>query len=674
MIVTNKHLRKSLNGYTNSNIVYCQFVLNGFLKYFIPCFFFLGMAASGYAQQSGSVASKQGQALVDSLVQELPRQKEDTNKVKLLNNISYSYWYINPDEGIKYGRQGLELATKLNWKKGTAKANNSLGINYHFKSDYVKEQEYYFKALKISEEIGDKRGIANVTANIGGVYQRLNDYPKALEYYFKALKTDVESGDKNSIAIVTSNIGGVYQLLGDYPKALEYYFKGLQLDKESGNKYGIAIGTGNIGQVYCKEKNYAGGIDYFQRSLKIAEEIGDKYMIAGNLLTIGITYVSLVTDTARDNTGTGGSEMAKRKYLPARQPGEADIVIPKGKAALLRQAIDYLQRSLDTAREMHAMDILEDCYKTLADAYKLNGNYKRALECADNYRAIKDSIFSKNNSEQLLKMSMKNEFDRQHLADSLKAAEKEKISALRLQRQKSYTILGITGILLLAGFSFFIQQERRKSEHERKKSDELLLNILPGEVANELKANGSTKARQFENVTVLFTDFVNFTIAGERMSPQSLIDELHTCFKAFDNIIEKYNIEKIKTIGDAYLAVCGLPLADQRHAENVVKAAIEINAFVQDRIAKLGERTFQVRIGIHSGSVVAGIVGVKKFAYDVWGDTVNTAARMEQNSEAGKINISQSTYELVKDKFTCQYRGELEVKNKGEMKMYFVTT
>jgi len=207
---------------------------------------------------------------------------------------------------------------------------------------------------------------------------------------------------------------------------------------------------------------------------------------------------------------------------------------------------------------------------------------------------------------------------------------------------------------------------------EKKKSDDLLMNILPEEVADELKHSGSSSARFFDNVTVLFSDFVNFTTASERMSPQELVNELHTCFKAFDEIISRYDIEKIKTIGDAYLAVSGLPAAQQNHAQNVARAALEMRNYMQQRRAQLGDKTFDIRIGLHSGSVVAGIVGVKKFAYDIWGDTVNTAARMEQNSEPGKINISQATYELIKDQFTCTYRGEIHAKNKGDMKMYFV--
>jgi class 3 adenylate cyclase/tetratricopeptide (TPR) repeat protein len=208
---------------------------------------------------------------------------------------------------------------------------------------------------------------------------------------------------------------------------------------------------------------------------------------------------------------------------------------------------------------------------------------------------------------------------------------------------------------------------------EKQKSDNLLLNILPIEVAEELKAKGSTTARYYDNVTVMFTDFVDFTVAGEHMSPQDLVDELNTCFKAFDEITAKYNIEKIKTVGDAYIAVAGLPTPLPNHAELVIRAAIEINNFIINRQAQKPENTFHMRIGVHSGSVVAGIVGVKKFAYDIWGDTVNTAARMEQSSEAGKINISHTTYELVKDNINCTYRGEMEVKGKGQLKMYYVS-
>ncbi len=216
-----------------------------------------------------------------------------------------------------------------------------------------------------------------------------------------------------------------------------------------------------------------------------------------------------------------------------------------------------------------------------------------------------------------------------------------------------------------------IQKQHTDLKAEKKKSDDLLLNILPEEIAEELKEKGRSAARLFNDVTVLFTDFVDFTKAAETRPPQELVDELDVCFKAFDDIISKYGCEKIKTIGDAYLAVSGLPVADAAHAEKIALCALEIIQFMSER-KRQGANTFDVRIGIHSGSVVAGIVGVKKFAYDIWGDTVNTAARMEQNSAPGKINCSQTTFSLIKDKFNCTYRGEITAKNKGELSMYFI--
>ncbi|MEZ5017102.1 MAG: adenylate/guanylate cyclase domain-containing protein [Flavipsychrobacter sp.] len=245
----------------------------------------------------------------------------------------------------------------------------------------------------------------------------------------------------------------------------------------------------------------------------------------------------------------------------------------------------------------------------------------------------------------------------QALSEKTLAQEQEKKHLLENQKQQ---------------LEIEVAERTKEIVEEKQKSDDLLRNILPQEVAEELKEKGATEAKYYDHVSVLFTDFVNFTQAGERFSPQELVDELHACFKAFDNIISKYGIEKIKTIGDAYLAVCGLPKADAQHATKTVQAALEIRDFMRERKKQFPDKTFDIRIGIHSGPVVAGIVGVKKFAYDIWGDTVNTAARMESSSEADKINISHNTYEQVQQQYDCTYRGEITAKNKGELRMYFV--
>lgn len=208
---------------------------------------------------------------------------------------------------------------------------------------------------------------------------------------------------------------------------------------------------------------------------------------------------------------------------------------------------------------------------------------------------------------------------------------------------------------------------------EKKKSDDLLLNILPEVVAQELKQTGRTTPRSYEVATVMFTDFENFTIKSERLSPEELVSIIDTCFKKFDEIVSRHNIEKIKTIGDAYLCVSGLPDTKDHNAVNVVNAALEIISVIKElQESKTEHGFFDIRIGIHTGPLVAGVVGDKKFAYDIWGDTVNTAARMEQSSEPNRINISQSTYELVKDKFHCTFRGKQPAKNKGLIEMYFI--
>lgn len=211
---------------------------------------------------------------------------------------------------------------------------------------------------------------------------------------------------------------------------------------------------------------------------------------------------------------------------------------------------------------------------------------------------------------------------------------------------------------------------------ERDRSDKLLLNILPFEIAKELKESGTTRAKHFDQVTVMFTDFKDFTRIAANMSPQELVAQLDTCFKAFDDIIDKYQIEKIKTIGDSYMVAAGLPVPNYTHSVDMVNAAIEIQQFMNSYInnnEKIGVKGLgQLRVGIHTGPVVAGVVGNKKFVYDIWGDAVNMASRMESYGEPGKINISASTFELIKDKFKCTYRGEIAVKNKGDIGMYFV--
>jgi CheY-like chemotaxis protein len=206
---------------------------------------------------------------------------------------------------------------------------------------------------------------------------------------------------------------------------------------------------------------------------------------------------------------------------------------------------------------------------------------------------------------------------------------------------------------------------------QRKKVEQLLSSILPAKVITELKNGGKVKPELFDNVSVLFSDFVNFTDLSAAITPELLISELSELFTKFDDIMLKNGCERIKTIGDAYMAVCGMPHKDANHAENLVRAATEMIAYLKDRNAT-SELQWEARIGVHSGPVVGGIVGTTKYIYDIFGDTVNTASRIETSSESMRISISDSTFKVVGNSFPCTSRGAVELKGKGDIELYFV--
>jgi class 3 adenylate cyclase len=240
---------------------------------------------------------------------------------------------------------------------------------------------------------------------------------------------------------------------------------------------------------------------------------------------------------------------------------------------------------------------------------------------------------------------------------------------------------GITGfllVLLLIGFYnryLYTRKTNKIIENERDRSKELLLNILPAETARELEMIGHARTRFYNNITVMFADFKGFSYIARSLKPQELVAELNEYFIAFDDIIEKYNLEKIKTIGDAYMCAGGVPTPNDSHALNAVQAALAMQDFMDKRKAEKvadGKESWELRIGIHMGPIVAGVVGKKKYAYDIWGDTVNVAARMESSSQPGRVNISSTIYDRVKDNYACEYRGKILAKNIGEIDMYFV--
>lgn len=667
-----------------------------------------------------ALAQKQGKELADSFQQEVNKHINDTISVKCLVELAGLSLNESPSTAEKYCRLANEVALKMQFRRGLvdsygwiaylmeqkgqidsalhyyfaaidiARQSNfkkDLGTCYNNVAAIYKDQgkiaealDYHEKSLAIRKELNDKDGIATSYNNLGLLYYNLGQVQEALNYYNRSLKIAEEINNSESITTALYNIASVYKDQGHFPEALEYVERCLALQIKEKDKYNIAYATNYKGLIYEKQGLYSAAMAQYLEALKIRRDIQDKQGVAYSLRNIGGLY-ELMDSTQQ----TLANYLQSLDYMQQAEDkaGIANVQYRLGKYYLrhndLTAAVRYGSAAMKTAAELQFPENLRDAAELMNKVYRLQKNWSQALTMNDLYIKMRDSILNTETKKAAYKDRFAYEYGKKELTLKKEQEKKDALSLAQLQRQKllrNASFAGFALVMLLLGNVYNRYREKSKANivitQEKQRSDELLKNILPIEVAEELKAKGSSDARLFDEVTVLFTDFVNFTRISERLSPSQLVHELDNCFKAIDGIVSKYGIEKIKTVGDAYLAVAGLPVENPNHAEHMVLAAIEIRDYMIARKAELGDETFGIRIGIHSGSVVAGIVGVKKFAYDIWGDTVNTAARMEQNSAEGRINISGATYQLIKDKFQFEYRGKVEAKNKGELDMYFV--
>jgi adenylate cyclase len=637
---------------------------------------------------------KRGQPRIDSLVQLIKPTTIDTHQARVLIDLCFTFNTIDPDKGIDYGKQGLALSEQLSWKAGMSDAHRAIGVNLAMgKSQFRESLDPFAKALEIAEAIGDKGDAAKLYNNMGVVYWYLSDFTNAIEHYFKAFDIHESMNNKEEMAIALSNIGLIYSSQDDFPKALEYLVKGNQLDEAIGNKPGVASNLGNIGYVYAELGDLDKALEFDSNALVLYTELGDKHGIARNLGNMGGIYAEKgLHRKALENYTKAlaiGKEMGSQIVIAANQGAIAgtylrlvrdnddeslDALFNGNANSALQKANLYTDSAIAISQEINDMNALIALYDRKSEIQMLSGDFRGALESYKLYAMSKDSVFSMEKNKKLTEAALQYEFDKKQAQAEAEQAQKD----IRNRAVRNSILAGLIAALIFSGVvirqRIRIGKEKKISDIEKRRSDELLLNILPEEVADELKATGAAKAKAFTMVTVMMTDFKDFTTIAEKVSAELLVAEIHHCFSAFDNIIHKHKIEKIKTIGDAYLCASGLPVSNYSHATEILDAAMEIRAFMEKRKAEkiaLGEIPFDIRIGVHTGPVVAGIVGVKKYAYDIWGDTVNLAARMEQHGEPGKINISQHTYELVKDKFDCTYRGKIEAKHKGEVSMYF---
>ena len=622
-----------------------------------------------------------GQALqTDSLKAVLQTAKDDTLKVEALLSLSRSLYISEPEEALRYANKALQLSVELKYQKGLAYAYKSLGLSSYFEGKYIETINYWQESLNIFESIGDKVGVSNLLSNLGAVNSNEGDDTKALELYLESLKVAEEINDSLRIATALINIGLVYlKKKNTHDLALDYYLRAIPISENIGDNDAIGTACMNIGEIYFERGDYTTALSYFERSLDALKQSGNIFYPLNN---IGKVYAKRGDFKKAIEFQTDAYEKAKKVDakldMSRTMLGLADTYILQKK---FKAAINSFNQAKSLAEEVGSNYELRDSYQGLARSFAELADYKNAYIYQSLLTEIKDTLFNTANEKKLELIQLNYDIDKKQGEIDLLTADKA-LQEARMEKQrlaKNAILAGLIFILIIAFITFRNYLAKVKVnkilDKQKEEIENLLLNILPRKIAKELRLNGAATPRNYESVSVLFTDFKDFTKISTKLTSDELVQELNDYFVAFDSIVEKYNLEKIKTIGDSYMCAGGLPSKNETHPLDTINAALEMQKYMiqKNKLNEAkGKDTWGLRIGIHSGPILAGVVGKKKYAYDIWGSTVNVASRMETAGEVGKVNISEATFNLVKDKFQCHHRGKVSAKNVGEIDMYFV--
>jgi len=625
---------------------------------------------------SGSLWSQNAQ--IDSLKQLVQTGQRDTAMVTTLNNLSIEILQNEDISGsLVYSQQALELADLLGDLKGKALAEKNMGMAYYFQGDYVEVLNHWTKSLKRFEAIKDTLGIAKLVNNLGAVYYSQGSHAKALDYYLRSLSLSEKTQDPFNIVQALLNLGGLYTEMLDYEKALEFFNKiedYRPLLKSSDLITSYLMG---VGEVYFEQGKYDDALKYYEEALASTENIT---LRADNLIKLGLVEFKKDDEEQAINYLNDAYRIAKDNNQQSEVVQALIALASVYKKGNYTEALTAYKEAEELAKTIEANDELRDIYNGTAQSYAAIGDFSNAFKYQTRYLAQKDLLFNLETDDKIRGLQFDFELEKKQ-DENDKLLQEAQITDLQVERQQYViygTVLGLLLVFVLAVGSYkryrYMKKTKKIIETEKDRSEKLLRNILPDETALELKEHGKVKAKKFESVTVMFTDFKGFTSYSESLSPEELVQAVDYFFSKFDAVMDKYGLEKIKTIGDAYMCAGGLPFPTKDHHLKVVQAGFEIAQIMEDakKNTEGGIMDIDIRIGINTGPVVSGVVGTRKFAYDIWGDAVNVASRMESMSEPGKINVSENTYQLIKDTYECEHRGQIHVKNKGMMDMYFV--
>ena len=405
-------------------------------------------------------------------------------------------------------------------------------------------------------------------------------------------------------------------------------------------KRGIAVTLENISWVYSDQSQYKKAIAGLNRALQIVEEIGEPRWIMYYYGTIGEAYYHMATDTS----------MKYRKTLNSLSKNE--------KTKYLSQSLAFLLKAVETGKQIEAPKQMINWYTDLSDAYKELGSWESAYHYATLSHNLKDEVFTQEKNVKIANLEAKRETE-------LKEKEIE-LQKTKLEKARIQLISVAGGFIGLIIIVLLIYLSRRKSER-------LLRIMLPAKIARRLKKKEKSIADMFENAAVVFADIVDFTGFAKDKDPHQVIEVLTDIFGRMDTLSDKFGLEKIKTIGDCYLAVSGLPVPSQNSVENAALFAIACRDLMRNYKTRDGQ-SINIRIGMDAGQVIAGVIGEKRFSYDLWGDIVNTASRMESLGLEGEVQVTENVARQLKGKFITRERGEQEVKGKGKMKTWLLVS
>ena len=597
------------------------------------------------------------------------------------NDTAESALNQNPkDVLIQAGKIKL-AAENINYKKGMARAIAIMGVASYKVDDYTQAKILISNAATINQQISDTGNLAFCKYWLGNIELNQSKYNNALDLFQTAYELAIKINDKKNIARSLDGKASIYEALGEDDKALTLYQAALTAAKQ-----------GNFNVWYPGVMQSMGNLAYKKGKVDSAIQIYNQAIIAsdavGNLNNKANCYQKLAEIYYEKKQYKKAMEYIQQAMALFQQTGSMSsfsysrllmsYILLSDRA--YKVAIDLAEMSLEEGKATGEIQLQKDAAQVLYYAYLGMGNKGKALD----YHILFHELSEANNNETLTKklasMELEANFEKERQIAKVQEAKRDAELGAQIDKQrliKKFAIIGIFMFAIIAGLAIFAFNQKRKDSSliasEKKRTDELLQNILPEEIVNDLKKADYKVNGQ---ATVLFADIK--AVAGKNQGNafvKPMLSELDYYYKAFDEITARHKIERIKTVGDAYLCISGAAVSDEDNAINVTRAALEIKEFVkQAQLQKegTGESFFEVSFGIHTGPVVAGIIGIRKFSYDVWGDTVNIAARMEQHGEEGKINISGGTYKLIKDRFICTFRGETETKKREKIDMYFV--